>query len=188
MSRESAGERSQLLIRAASENDVETILSFIQELAEYEQLAHLVEADAETLHATLFSDTRYAEVVIAECDTRPAGFALFFHSYSTWRGRPGLYLEDLFVPEEHRGAGHRRATSLTLGRTGLSTSLRPAGIFSAQLERASDRCLRETRRTTNERLDDVSVQRARPAPTGEPLPGKSRLGIRFGFSIAMLQV
>ena len=105
MSRESAGERSQLLIRAASENDVETILSFIQELAEYEQLAHLVEADAETLHATLFSDTRYAEVVIAECDTRPAGFALFFHSYSTFMARPGLYLEDLYVKPDFRGRG-----------------------------------------------------------------------------------
>jgi len=105
MSRESAGEQSQLLIRAASENDVETILSFIQELAEYEQLAHLVEADAETLRATLFGDTRYVEVVIAEYGTRPAGFALFFHSYSTFLARPGLYLEDLYVKPDFRGQG-----------------------------------------------------------------------------------
>ena len=92
-------------IRAACASDIEVILSFIQELAEYEQLAHLVEADAEALLATLFGDARYAEVLIAEYDTQPAGFALFFHNYSTFMARPGLYLEDLYVKPEFRGMG-----------------------------------------------------------------------------------
>ncbi|MDH3453112.1 MAG: GNAT family N-acetyltransferase, partial [Gammaproteobacteria bacterium] len=95
----------KLQLRAATAADIEVILSFIRELADYERLAHLVEADTDMLRDTLFGEARYAEVVIAEYDAEPAGFALFFHNYSTFMARPGLYLEDLYVKPAFRGAG-----------------------------------------------------------------------------------
>lgn len=97
--------RQDIRLRTAQADDVGLILSFIQELADYERLTHLVEADAAMLHDTLFGKIPYAEVVIAELDVRPAGFALFFHNYSTFLGRPGLYLEDLYVKPDFRGSG-----------------------------------------------------------------------------------
>ena len=99
----------QLRIRAATSDDVPLILRFIRELADYERLAHEVVATAESLTETLFGDAPYAEVVIAEEDSEPAGFALFFHNYSTFLGRPGIYLEDLYVRPELRGRGYGRA-------------------------------------------------------------------------------
>jgi GNAT superfamily N-acetyltransferase len=97
------------VIRAATEADVPLILRFIRELAEYERLAHEVVATEEILRESLFGARRYAEVVIAEEDGEPAGFALFFHNFSTFRGRPGIYLEDLYVRPEMRGRGTGRA-------------------------------------------------------------------------------
>lgn len=94
-----------LRIRFAGEEDVALILSFINALAEYEKLAHEVEADESTLRRTLFGNRPAAEVLIAELDGAPAGFALFFHNYSTFLAKPGLYLEDLFVKPELRGHG-----------------------------------------------------------------------------------
>ncbi len=96
-------------IRFAVESDVPLILRFIRDLAEYERLAHKVVATEELLHATLFGPRRYAEVVIAEEGSEPVGFALFFHNYSTFLARPGIYLEDLFVKPETRGKGYGRA-------------------------------------------------------------------------------
>lgn len=95
----------RLRLRPAEPADVALILAFIRELADYERLAHQVEADAALLRETLFGATPYAEVIIAEYDAQPAGFALFFHNYSTFMGRPGLYLEDLYVKPPLRGAG-----------------------------------------------------------------------------------
>jgi GNAT superfamily N-acetyltransferase len=91
--------------RSATEDDVPLILSFIRELAEYERLSHEVVATEETLAESLFGERRYAEVLIAEHDGAPAGFALFFHNFSTFLGKPGIYLEDLYVRPESRGAG-----------------------------------------------------------------------------------
>src|ERR1051326_2898306 len=90
-------------IRTATESDVALILSFIRDLARYEKLEDRVVATEETLRATLFGNPRFAEVLIGEEDGAPMGFALFFHNYSTFLGRPGVYLEDLFVKrsEEH---------------------------------------------------------------------------------------
>ena len=96
---------SDLLIRPATIEDCELILSFIRELADYEKLLHEVVADVSALQKTLFGDKPYAEVVIADYQAQPAGFALFFHNYSTFLGRPGLYLEDLFVRPAMRGRG-----------------------------------------------------------------------------------
>ena len=92
-------------VRAASEKEVPLILAFIKELAEYERLSHEVVATEESLREHLFGERPVAEVMIAEEGTDPAGFALFFHSFSTFLGRPGIYLEDLYVRPEFRGGG-----------------------------------------------------------------------------------
>jgi GNAT superfamily N-acetyltransferase len=97
------------MIRNATEQDVPLILYFIRELAVYEKLAHKVVANEELLRKTLFGPRRYAEVLIAEDEGTPVGFALFFHNYSTFLARPGIYLEDLFVKPEARGKGYGKA-------------------------------------------------------------------------------
>lgn len=96
-------------IRPATEGDAPLILGFIKKLAVYEKLAHKVTATEEILRETLFGERRYAEVVIGYHGGEPVGFALFFHNYSTFLGKPGIYLEDLFVDEEHRGKGFGKA-------------------------------------------------------------------------------
>jgi GNAT superfamily N-acetyltransferase len=97
---------SELHIRQANEEDVPLILQFIRDLAEYERSAHEVAATEELLRSTLFGNPRFAEVLIGEEDGTPVAFALFFHNYSTWTGKPGLYLEDLYVKPEARRRGH----------------------------------------------------------------------------------
>jgi GNAT superfamily N-acetyltransferase len=92
-------------IRVATEDDVPLILSLIRELAEYERLAHEVVATEETLRDSLFGERRVAETLLAYLGDDPAGFALFFHNFSTFLGRPGIYLEDLYVRPEFRSAG-----------------------------------------------------------------------------------
>src|ERR671939_304332 len=96
-------------IRAATEDDVPLILQFIRDLAEYERLSDRVIATEERLRASLFGSPRFAEVLIAEEDETPVGFALFFHNYSTFLAQPGIYLEDLFVKPEARGKGFGKA-------------------------------------------------------------------------------
>jgi GNAT superfamily N-acetyltransferase len=96
-------------IRPATEADLGTIEELIRALAEYERMADQVVMDAELLRKGLFGDRPYAEVLIAEVGDEPAGFALFFHNFSTFLGRPGIYLEDLFVKPEHRGSGLGKA-------------------------------------------------------------------------------
>ena len=103
-------------LRFATPGDAPLVMAFVRELAEYEQLAHEVEADAETLAAQLFGETPAAEVVIAEVDGTPAGFALFFHNFSTFLGRRGLYLEDLFVRPAYRGRGIGRVLMAFLAK------------------------------------------------------------------------
>ena len=90
-------------VRPAAETEVALILAFIRELADYERLAHEVVATEEDLHVSLFGPRRFAEVVFGCLDGAPVGFALYFHSYSTFLGRPGLYLEDLYVRPAARG-------------------------------------------------------------------------------------
>ncbi len=96
-------------IRPATEEDVPLILSFIRELAGYERLSHEVSATEDLLRKSLFGERRGAEVVIGQHADEPAGFALFFHNFSTFLGRPGIYLEDLYVKPEFRGRGIGRA-------------------------------------------------------------------------------
>ncbi len=92
-------------LRIATDADVPLIRELIEGLAEYEKLRHECVATDELLRLTLFGEKPFAEVVIAEWNGAPAGFALFFHNYSTFLARPGIYLEDLFVRPEHRGRG-----------------------------------------------------------------------------------
>ena len=96
-------------IRHATESDVSLILSFVKGLADYERLSHEVVATEETLRENLFGARRVAEVVIGEYEGRPVGFALFFHNFSTFLGKPGIYLEDLYVQPQFRGRGFGRA-------------------------------------------------------------------------------
>lgn len=98
-----------LSIDPAAEPDVPLLLRFIRALAVYEKLEHEVTATEEGLRRTLFGEKRYAEALIARLDGEPVGFALFFHNYSTFVGKPGLYLEDLFVEPAHRGKGIGKA-------------------------------------------------------------------------------
>jgi GNAT superfamily N-acetyltransferase len=96
-------------IRSATEDDLAHILAFIRGLAEYEKLAHQCVATEESLRRTLFGERAFAEVIIARLDDVPVGFALFFHNYSTFLAKPGIYLEDVFVLPAHRGAGVGKA-------------------------------------------------------------------------------
>lgn len=105
-----------LNIRPAERADIPLILGFIRELAEYEKLADQVIADQEQMAEHLFGPRPYAEVLIGEVDGLPAGFALFFHNYSTFLGKPGIYLEDLYVRASARGAGLGKALLSTLAR------------------------------------------------------------------------
>ena len=106
---------SHTLILPATEADVPVILELIKALAEFEKLSHLVVATEALLRDALFGSSPKAEVVLAWHQERPVGFALFFHNFSTFLGRHGLYLEDLFVRPEARGLGIGKALLLYLG-------------------------------------------------------------------------
>src|ERR1041385_999889 len=96
-------------IRTATPEDVPIILQLIHDLATYERAPDEVTATKEQLNQVLFGPRPAAEVVLALEGNAPVGFAVFFHNFSTWLGRPGLYLEDLFVKPEERGKGYGRA-------------------------------------------------------------------------------
>jgi GNAT superfamily N-acetyltransferase len=104
-------------LRPARESDLDTIIELIHALADYEREPDAVKLDRARLRDHLFGPRPYAEVLIAETvDGASAGFALFFHNYSTWEGRPGIWLEDLFVRPEFRGQGFGKALLLELAR------------------------------------------------------------------------
>ena len=106
-------------IRAATPADVDLIVGFICDLAEYERLRHEVRADAAILGHHLFGPNPHAEVLIGEIAGVPLGFALFFHNFSTFEGKPGIYLEDLFVAPTARGAGLGKALLARLAQLAL---------------------------------------------------------------------
>lgn len=107
---------SEFTIRAATVADVPSIHGFIRALAEYERMTAEVTATEEQLRETLFGEHPRAEVILAELAGRPVGFALFFHNYSTFLAKPGIYLEDLFVLPEFRGRGFGKALLIHLAK------------------------------------------------------------------------
>jgi GNAT superfamily N-acetyltransferase len=108
-----------IAIRPATEQEVPLIADFIRALARYEHLEHEMVATEAGLRKTLFGERRYAEVVFACVGTDPVGFALFFHNYSTFLGKPGIYLEDLFVRPEARGRGIGKRLLAWLAQTAV---------------------------------------------------------------------
>lgn len=116
----SADARASVVLRPAARADVPAILGFIRELADYERLADAVVADEAGLDEQLFGARPAAEVVIAEVDGAAVGFALFFHTFSTFLAKPGLYLEDLYVQPAARGLGVGRALMTHLAALALA--------------------------------------------------------------------
>jgi len=105
-----------LRIEPATESDVPLILSFIRKLAEYEKMSHLVVSTEENIHEHVFGTNPVAEVLLAYVDSEAVGFALYFRNFSTFLGRAGIYLEDLFVDPEHRGKGIGKALLVRLAK------------------------------------------------------------------------
>ncbi len=103
-------------IRPAEPEDAETIIGLIRELAVYEHLEHEARATPEAFRQHLFGPRPFAEAMLAEVEGAPVGFALYFHTFSTFRGQPSLYLEDLFVRPDHRGQGIGKAILRRLAR------------------------------------------------------------------------
>jgi GNAT superfamily N-acetyltransferase len=103
-------------IRTTTETDVPVILSLIRELADYERAPDAVVTNEQGLREVLFGPQRSAEVLLAFDGGQPVGFAVYFYNFSTWLGRPGLYLEDLFVRPSVRGRGYGRALLERLAR------------------------------------------------------------------------
>lgn len=152
-----------LELRFATGADVGLILTFIRELAEYEKLAHEVVADEDALRSTLFGERSVAEVVIAEYEGAPAGFALFFHNYSTFLASPGIYLEDLFVRSELRGRGIGAAMLIFLARLAVE---RGCGRFEWSVLDWNEDAIRFYRALGAESMDEWTVFRvAGPALT-----------------------
>ena len=104
-------------IRRATRADIPVVLELIHALAEYEKLAHLVRADAALLADELFGASSPAETLLCIAQNRAVGFAVYFHNFSTFMGRKGLFLEDLFVRPEQRGRGYGKALFMHVART-----------------------------------------------------------------------
>lgn len=100
---------NNLMIREAHIDDAQLILRFVTELATYEKLEHEVKASVEEIERSLFSPDSTAHAIICEANNKPIGFAVYFYNYSTWLGKNGLYLEDLYVSPECRGLGAGKA-------------------------------------------------------------------------------
>lgn len=103
-------------IRRATRADIPVVLQLIRALAEYEKLAHLVQADEALIARELFGENSPAETLLCTVAGEAVGFAVYFHNFSTFMGRKGLYLEDLFVRPEHRGRGYGKALFLHVAR------------------------------------------------------------------------
>lgn len=156
-----------IILRPATRADIPQILDFIRGLAEYEKLAHEAVATPALLETHLFGERPAAEVVIAEADGVPAGFALFFHSFSTFLGQPGLYLEDLFVLPGHRGLGIGRRLMVHLAQLAVA---RGCGRFEWSVLDWNEPAIRLYRSLGAVGLDGWTVQRV----TGDALQALAR--------------
>lgn len=145
-----------ITIRPATIDDVPLIRQLIAELADYEKLAHAAVATDDDLRAQLFGGHPAAEVLIGEVDGEPAGFALFFHNFSTFLGKRGLYLEDLFVRPAFRGAGLGRHLMAALARIALQ---RDCGRFEWSVLDWNQPAIDFYRRLGATGMDEWTVQR-----------------------------
>jgi GNAT superfamily N-acetyltransferase len=143
-------------IRPAIPRDIPAILRFIRALAEFERLADQVAADEETLARNLFGPHRHAECLLAEIEGEAAGFALYFHNFSTFTGKPGLYLEDIYVAPEFRSRGLGLAFFRELAKIAL---VRDCARFEWSVLDWNERAIAFYRRLGAEPLADWTVQR-----------------------------
>ena len=149
-------DKTGLVIRAAAADDVPLVLSLIHELAEYEQMADQVVATEADVHRALFGATPHAEAVIAMLGDTPVGFALFFHSFSTFLAKPGLYLEDLYVRPDFRGRGFGRRLLVHLARIAKQ---RDCGRFEWAVLDWNELAIRSYRRAGAVPMDEWTVFR-----------------------------
>ncbi len=151
-----------LVIRPATEQDVPLILAFIRELADFEQLLHAVVATEDRLRQTLFGPRPAAEVLLAERDGEPVGYALFFSTYSTFLAQSGIYLEDLYVRPQVRGRGVGRAL---LAQVAHLACARGCGRLEWSVLNWNERAIRFYQNLGARPLNDWTVYRL----TGEAL-------------------
>ena len=147
---------NQIRIEWASEDDLQIVMSLIRELAAYENLSHEVIASEADLRSVLFSDPPAAEALIARVEDEAVGFALFFHNFSTFLGRRGLYLEDLFVKPESRGKGYGRRLLIEIARIAVE---RGCGRMEWSVLNWNELAKKTYRRVGARPLDDWTVWR-----------------------------
>jgi len=109
-----------LEIREATEEDSAQLLAFIKDLASYEQAIHEVAAEEKDIRESIFDTNSSVHALICNLDSKPIGFAVYFYNYSTWQGKKGLYLEDLYVSPEHRGVGAGKKLLRYLAQTAIA--------------------------------------------------------------------
>ena len=145
-----------LRIDPATPADVPLILALIRELADYEKLSDAVVATEAMMERALFGNPPYAEAVVARMDGEPVGFALYFHTFSTFLAQPGLYLEDLYVPLAHRGKGYGRRLLAHLARIAVE---RDCGRFEWSVLDWNELAMRSYRRAGAVPMDEWTVWR-----------------------------
>ncbi len=144
------------VIKKAEEKDVATILTFIKKLADYEKLSHQVTATEELLAESLFDSNAAAECSIGYFKNEPVCFALYFHNFSTFLGKPGLYLEDLFVLPEFRGNGFGKTMLIYLAKLAVE---RGCGRFEWAVLDWNEPALRFYKRLGAENHDEWVIHR-----------------------------
>ena len=169
----SEADTSRLVIRPAAEEDVALVLALITELAEYERMADQVVATEADVRRALFGTPLWAEAVIAELCDVPVGFALFFHTFSTFLAKPGLYLEDLYVKPEFRGRGFGRRLLVHLA--GIAKT-RGCGRFEWSVLDWNETAIRSYRRAGAVPMEGWTVYRL----TGDPLDRLAAEGLEAG--------
>lgn len=112
---ENGSQENSITVRHTSEQDIPLIMEFVRSLADFEGLSDHVLSTEDTLREALFGERIYAEVIVAEANGKPAGFIMFFHNFSSFAGKPGLYIEDIFVHSEFRGLGVGKALMVHCG-------------------------------------------------------------------------
>jgi GNAT superfamily N-acetyltransferase len=157
-------------IERATAQDAPLILRLIKELAEYERMSDQVVATEASVRETLFGARPSAEVVLAWEGDEPAGFALFFHNYSTFLGKPGLYLEDLFVVPKFRGRGYGKSLLVHLARIAVE---RNCGRFEWSVLDWNEPAIGFYKKLGAQPMDEWTIFRV----TGDALASLARLGI-----------